>query len=57
MESVEVSSKGRITIPIKMRKKLGIKRGTKVFFEEKGDEIIAHPLTHIHSKSCKSKIF
>lgn len=54
MESVRLSSSGRITIPVKIRRKLGIKPGTKVLLEEKGDEIIAHPLTPIHNRICKS---
>jgi len=57
MESVKVSSEGRITIPIGLRKKLGVKPGTKVVFEGRGNEIIAHPLTPIHNKICKCKIY
>lgn len=53
MESVRVSSGGRITIPIEIRKKLRIKVGTKVFLEKNGDEIIAHPITPVHNKICK----
>lgn len=53
MKSVKVGPKGLITIPIEIRKKLGIKPGTKVLFEEKGDEIIAHPITPVHNKICK----
>ncbi|MFA7673252.1 MAG: AbrB/MazE/SpoVT family DNA-binding domain-containing protein [Clostridia bacterium] len=37
MELAKITSKGQITIPIDIRKKLGVKDGDKVlFFEEKG---------------------
>lgn len=57
MKSTRVGASGQITIPVWIRKKLGIKPGTKVLFEEKGDEIIAHPITPIHNKICKSTAF
>jgi len=40
MELAKVTSKGQITIPIQIRKKLKLKEGDKVFFiEEKGKVI------------------
>jgi len=39
MEIAKVTSKGQITIPIDVRRKLGIKEGDKVLFEEDGDRI------------------
>jgi AbrB family looped-hinge helix DNA binding protein len=35
-----VTSKGQVTIPIEMRRKLGIKNGDKVVFIEEGDRIV-----------------
>lgn len=35
-----VTSKGQVTIPIEMRRKLGIKDGDKVVFIEEGDRIV-----------------
>jgi AbrB family looped-hinge helix DNA binding protein len=35
-----VTSKGQVTIPIEMRRKLGIKDGDKVAFIEEGNRII-----------------
>lgn len=35
----KVTSKGQITIPIKIRRALGVKPGDKVVFEQKGDRI------------------
>lgn len=41
MELAKVTSKGQITIPIDIRKKLGIKEGDKILFvEERGRVII-----------------
>ena len=34
MELAKVTSKGQITIPIEIRKKLGIKNGDKILFVE-----------------------
>ncbi|ADL68373.1 AbrB/MazE/SpoVT family DNA-binding domain-containing protein [Thermoanaerobacterium thermosaccharolyticum] len=40
MEIAKVTSKGQITIPIDIRKKLNLKDGDKVIFIEEGDKII-----------------
>ena len=40
MEVVKITSRGQITIPIDIRKKLGLKEGDKVIFIEEGDKII-----------------
>lgn len=43
MELAKVMSKGQVTIPINIRKKLNLKEGDKVVFIEKdGDMIIAN---------------
>lgn len=39
MELARISSKGQITIPIEIRKKLNLKEGDKVLFVEEGDNI------------------
>ena len=39
MELAKVTSKGQITIPIEIRKKLGIKEGSKVLFLEEAGRI------------------
>lgn len=39
MELAKVTSKGQITIPIEIRKKLGIKAGSKVLFIEENGRI------------------
>ena len=40
MELAKVTSKGQVTIPIAIRKKLGIKDGDKLLFVEKPDGVI-----------------
>ncbi len=45
MESSIVTTKGKVVIPAKIRRKYGIKIGTKIQFEEKNGEIIILPLT------------
>lgn len=39
MELAKVTSKGQITIPVEIRRKLGIKDGDKVLFMENGSRI------------------
>jgi AbrB family looped-hinge helix DNA binding protein len=40
-----VTQNGRIVIPIKLREKLGIHRGTAVSFLEKDGQLILQPIT------------
>ena len=50
MDSI-VTTKGQVVIPSKLRKKYGIKNGTKIHFYEAGDEIRIVPITHDMIKS------
>jgi len=40
MEIAKITSKGQITIPVEIRRKLNLKEGDKVVFIEDGDQII-----------------
>lgn len=40
MDLAKVTSKGQITIPISIRKKLGVKEGDKVLFVEENGRIV-----------------
>jgi len=40
MEQATVTSKGQITIPTRVRRKLGLKTGSKVFFFYEGDDVV-----------------
>ena len=39
MESASVGSKGQVTIPLKIRQQLGIRKGTKVSFNLSGNHV------------------
>lgn len=45
MQTSTVTTKGQVVIPVQLRKKAGIKPGTKVFLEENQGNIIIHPAT------------
>lgn len=45
METSTVTIKGQIVIPAKLRRKYGIKNGTRIHFYEKNGEIIIIPVT------------
>lgn len=40
MELAKITSKGQITLPIAIRKTLGVKDGDKVAFIQQGDQIV-----------------
>ena len=45
MTTTIVTTKGQIVIPSEIRRKLNIKKGTKLYVEERGDEIVLKPIT------------
>ena len=45
MEIGYVTSKGQIVIPARLRRRYGIKTGTKVCFVEKDEAIVLQPVT------------
>ena len=51
MDSAYVTSRGRIVIPVRLRRKLGIKPGTKVCFIERGSDILFQPVTKEYVRS------
>lgn len=44
METVVITTKGQIVIPVKIRRKYGMKNGTKVAFIEQEGKLIVQPL-------------
>lgn len=50
MNTAIVTTKGQIVIPSKIRRKLNIKKGTKLYIEEKGDELCLRPITSDYFK-------
>ena len=51
MDSVYVTTRARIIIPVQFRRKLGIKAGTKVHFIERGSDILFQPVTKEYIRS------
>lgn len=45
MTTTTVTSKGQIVIPSKIRQRLNIKKGTKLYIEQRGDELIFKTVT------------
>lgn len=52
MQSSVVTVKGQIVIPAPIRKKVGLKKGTRVFIEEKNGDIVVHPATDNFYDRC-----
>ncbi|MGH7766983.1 MAG: AbrB/MazE/SpoVT family DNA-binding domain-containing protein [Candidatus Binatia bacterium] len=51
METSYVTSKGQLVVPARLRRKYGIKPGTKVRFLERDHEIIFQPMTNEYIRS------
>ena len=51
MNAAYVTSKGQLVVPSRIRRRFGIKPGTRINFVEEGDRIIFQPVTreYIHS--------
>jgi len=45
MATTVVTTKGQVVIPAKIRRKHNIKRGTKLYIEDRGGEIVLKPIT------------
>ena len=44
-DTTVVTTKGQVVIPSRIRKKYDIKKGTKLYVEEKGEYIVLKPIT------------
>ena len=44
METAVITSKGQVVIPVKIRRRYGMKNGSKVAFIEQCDKVIIQPL-------------
>ena len=65
MLTTVVTTKGQVVIPSRLRRKMNIKKGTKLSVEEKENEIVLKPLTAefferiagvLHTKGKLSKL-
>jgi AbrB family looped-hinge helix DNA binding protein len=53
MNSSYVTSKGQLVVPSQIRRRYGIKPGTRINFVEEGDRIIFQPVTREYIKSFR----
>ncbi len=44
MNTTTVTTKGQVVIPARIRKKMNIKKGTRLLVVEKGEEIVLRPV-------------
>lgn len=51
METSIVTIKGQIVVPVKIRKKFGIKKGTKIAFIEENGKLMIQPLDKSYFES------
>jgi len=51
VESAYVTSKGQLVVPARLRRKYGIKPGTKICFIERNGEIVFQPVTREYIRS------
>lgn len=51
MHTARVTTNGRLTLPRQLRRKYGIKPGTKICFIERGSEILLQPVTKAYIRS------
>lgn len=53
MDTAYVTSKGQLVVPSRIRRRFGIKPGTRVNFVEEGDRIIFQPVTREYISSFR----
>jgi AbrB family looped-hinge helix DNA binding protein len=53
MNAAIVTQKGQIVIPAKLRKKFGIRGGTKIAFIEEDERLLLQPLTADYIRSLR----
>ncbi len=51
MEESTMTTKGQIVVPAKLRRRYGLKPGTKVYFIERDEEIVFQPVTKEYLKN------
>ena len=51
MDTSVVTTKGQIVVPAKIRRKFGIKKGTKIAFIEQNGKLIIQPLDKTYFES------
>jgi len=55
-EQATVTTKGQLVIPVRLRKKYSIRKGTKVAFIEEDNRLILQPITHEFIQSLRGSL-
>lgn len=55
-ETATVTSKGQLVIPARLRKRFGIKKGTRVSFVEDNGRMIVQPVTREFIRSLQGSL-
>jgi AbrB family looped-hinge helix DNA binding protein len=50
------TAKGQIVIPLLLRRKYGIKKGTRIFISDNGDSIILKPITEQYIRKLQGSL-
>jgi AbrB family looped-hinge helix DNA binding protein len=56
METAYVTSKGQLVVPARIRRKYGIKPGTKICFIERDHEILFQPVTKEYIRGVRGML-
>lgn len=56
METARVTSKGQMVVPARIRRKYGIKPGTRICFIERDSEILFQPVTREYIRSMRGML-
>ncbi len=56
MDTAHVTSKGQLVVPARLRRKYGIKPGTKICFIERDGEIVFQPVTREYIRSVRGML-
>lgn len=56
METAYVTSKGQLVVPARLRRRYGIKPGTKICFIERDNEILFQPVTKEYVRSVRGML-
>jgi AbrB family looped-hinge helix DNA binding protein len=56
VEFTKLTSKGQLVIPARLRRKLGMKAGTRVAVHETGGQIILQPITDAYIDSMRGML-
>jgi AbrB family looped-hinge helix DNA binding protein len=56
IETSLITTKGQLVIPARLRRRFGIKKGTRVTFVEDAGRIIVQPVTHEFIRSLRGSL-